>query len=66
MGWFKTGKEVLQGCTLLLGLFTLYAEYIMQNAGLDEAQEGIKIAGEISVTSAMQITPALWLKAKRN
>ena len=36
MGWFKTGKEVLQGCTLLLGL---YAEYIMQNAGLDEAQE---------------------------
>ena len=43
--WFQTGKEVLQGCILSLLLFTLYAEYIMRNAGLDEAQAGIKIAG---------------------
>ena len=44
MDWFKIGKEVLQGCILSLLLFTLYAEYIMRNAGLDEAQAGIKIA----------------------
>ena len=42
--WFKTGKEV-QGCTLSLCLFNFYAEYIMRNAGLDESQAGIKIAG---------------------
>ena len=40
-------------------LFNLYAEYIMQNAGLDEAQVGIKIAREISITSYMQMTPPL-------
>ena len=38
----------------------------MQNAGLDEAQAGIKIAGEISITSDMQMTPLLWKEAKRN
>ena len=38
----------------------------MRNAGLDEAQAGIKITGEISITSDMQMTPALWQKAKRN
>ena len=65
-GWFKIEKGVHQGCILLLGLFNLYAEYIMQNPGLDEAQAGIKIAGEISITSTMQMTPALWQKAKRN
>ena len=43
--WFKTGKGVHQGCILSPCLFNLYAEYIMQNAGLDEAQVGIKIAG---------------------
>jgi len=43
--WFKVGKGVHQGCTLSPGLFNLYAEYIMRNAGLDEAQDGIKIAG---------------------
>ena len=47
-------------------LFNLYAEYIMRNAGLDEAQAGIKNAGEISITSDMQVTPPLWQKAKRN
>ena len=47
-------------------LFNLYAEYIMQNAGLDETQAGIKILGEISVTSVMQMTPPLWQKVKKN
>ena len=41
--WFQTGKGVHQCCILSLCLFNLYAEYIMQNAGLDEAQAGIKI-----------------------
>ena len=44
MDWFKTEKGVLQGCILSLYLFNLYAEYIMWNARLDEAQPGVKIA----------------------
>ena len=43
--WFKTGKGVHQSCILSPCLFNFYAEYIMQNAGLDEAQTGIKTAG---------------------
>ena len=43
--WFQIGKGVCQGCILSPCLFSLYAEYIMRNAGLDEAQAGIKIAG---------------------
>ena len=43
--WFQMGKGVHQGCILSPCLFNLYAEYIMQNAGLDEAQAGIRIAG---------------------
>ena len=43
-GWFQIGKGVHQGCILLLCLFNLYAEYTMRNAGLEEAQAGIKIA----------------------
>ena len=43
--WFQIGKQVLQGYILSPCLFDLYAEYIMQNAGLDEAQAGIEIAG---------------------
>ena len=42
--WFQTGKRVHQGCILPLCLFNLYAEYIMRNAGLEEAKAGIKIA----------------------
>ena len=45
MDWFQIVKGVHQGCTLSPCLFNLYAEYIMQNACLDEAQAGIKIAG---------------------
>ena len=47
MDWFQIGKGVHQGCILSACLFNLYAEYIMQNGGLDEAQAGIKIAGRI-------------------
>ena len=43
--WFQMGQGVLQGCILSPCLFNLYAEYIMWNAGVDEAQAGIKIAG---------------------
>ena len=43
--WFKIGKKILQGCILSPCLLNLYAEYIKQNAGLDEGQAGIKIAG---------------------
>ena len=44
-GWFRIGKEVCQGCILPPCLFNLYAEYIMRNARLDDAQVRIKIAG---------------------
>ena len=44
MDWFQIGKGIHQGCILLLCLFNLYAEYIMRNAGLEQAQAGIEIA----------------------
>ena len=45
MDWFQTGKEVLQSCIPSPSLFNVYAEYIMRNTGLEEAQAGMKIAG---------------------
>ena len=47
-------------------LLNLYAEHIMQHAGLDETQAGIKIASRIAVTSGMQMTSHLWQKVKKN
>ena len=48
--WFQIGKGACQGCILSPCLFNLYAEYIMRNAGLEEAQAGIKIAGRNTKT----------------
>ena len=65
MDWFQIGKGVHQGYILSPCLFNLCAEYIIRNAGLEEAQAGIKIAGRnISITSDMQMTPPLWQKVK--
>ena len=64
--WFQIGKGVCQGCILSPCLFNLYAQYIMRNAGLEETQAGIRLLGEISITSDMQMTPPLWQKVKRN
>ena len=64
--WFQIGKGVRQGCMLSSCLFNLYAEYVMRNAGLNEAQGGIKIAGRNVNHSDMQMTPPLWQKVKRN
>ena len=56
--WFQIRKGVRQSCISSPCLFNLYAEYIMRNARLDEAQAGIKrLPGEISITSDMQMTP---------
>ena len=63
--WFQIGKGVLQGCILSPCLFNLYAEYIMRNAGLEEIQAGIKIAGRnINNLRYADDTP-LWQKVKR-
>ena len=61
----KWGKEYSRLYIVTL-LFNLYAEYIMRNAGVDEAQLESRLPGEISITSDMQMTPPLWQKAKRN
>ena len=67
--WFNIGKGVRQGCILLPCLFNLYEEYIMRNAGLDESQPGIKIAGRNINNlrySDTQMTLPLWKKVKKN
>ena len=64
--WFQIGKGVLQSSILSPCLFILYTEYSMRNTGLDEAQAGTRLPGEISVTSGIQITPSLWQKVKKN
>ena len=64
--WFQIGKGVHQGCILSPCLFNLYVEYIMRNAGLEEAQLESRLPGEISITSDMQMIPPLWQKVKRN
>ena len=65
--WFQIGKGVHQGCILSTCLFILYSEYIMRNAGLEEAQAGIRIARRnISNLRYEQMTPPLWQKVKKN
>ena len=64
--WFQIGKGVRQGCVLSSCLFNLSAEYIMRNAGLEETQAGIKIAGRNINHLNMQMTPPLWQKVKKN
>ena len=63
---FQIGKGVRQGCMLSLCLFNLYAKYIMQNAGLDEAQAGSRLPEEMLITPEMHMTPPLQQKAKKN
>ena len=63
--WFQRGKGVHQGCISSPCLFNLYAEYIMRNAGLEEAHLESRLLGEISITSYMQMTPPLWQKVKK-
>ena len=62
---FKIGKGVCQACILSPCLFNSYAEYIMQNAGLDDIEVVNKIAGRKSITSDKQMTPPLWQKTRR-
>ena len=64
--WFQIWKGVRQGWILSPCLFNLYAEYIMRNAGLDEAQAGIKIAGKNIKNLRYADDTILWQKAKKN
>ena len=64
--WFQIGKGVHQGCILSPRLFNLYAEYIMQNAWLDEAQAGIKTAGRNTKNLRYADDITLWQKAKKS
>ena len=57
-------ERICQGCVLSPCLFNFCAECLMQNAGLDEAQAGINLPGQVSITSDTQMTPPLWQKAK--
>ena len=64
--WFQIGKGVLQGCILSPCLFNLYAEYIMRNSGLEEAQTGIKIARRNISNLRYADDTTLWQKVKKN
>ena len=66
LDWFKIGKGVRQGCILPPCLFNLYAEYIMRNTGLAKHKLELRLLGEISIISDMQMTPPLWQKVKKN
>ena len=61
--WFQIGKGVCEGCILTPCLFNLYAEYIMRNAGLGEAQAGIKITGR-NINNFRYADDTLWQKVK--
>ena len=64
--WFKIEKGIHQSYILSPCFFNLYAEYIMQNAGLDETQAGIKIGKRNIITSHIHMIPPLWEQAKKN
>ena len=64
--WFQIGKGVHQDCILSPCLFNVYVEYIMRNAGLEEAQAGIKIAGRDINNLRYADDTTLWQKVKRN
>ena len=61
----KLGKEYVKA-VYCHPAYLIYVEYVMQNEGLNKSQTGIKLQGEISVTSDVQMIPPLWQKAKKN
>ena len=61
----KSGKEYIKAVYCHPAYLTVYAEYTMRNAGLDETQDGVKIAGR-NINKDMQMTPPLWHKVKKN
>ena len=64
--WFQIGKGICQGCILSPCLFNLYAEHIMRNTGLDEAQAGIKLAGRNINNLRYADDATLWQKKAKN
>ena len=64
--WFPIGKGIRQGCILSPCLFNFCAEYIMRNAGLDEAQAGIKVARRNIINLRYADDTTLWQKVKKN
>ena len=64
--WFQIGKGVRQGCILSPCLFNFYAQYIMKNAGLEETQAGIKIAGRNINNLRYADDTTLWQKVKKH